>query len=93
MKNIIRKWLGINNIVDSLMETRLRLTDLEAEVKKNEDGGQIFEGSTVKVDSLKEFVYGMAKYLKLQPRRTFKEVPVEPTTTKVERVYEVIKVK
>lgn len=93
MRDKIKGWLSIDYLNQEIINLRLRCAVLESELKKCEDGGLIFEGGVAKVDSLKEFVYGMAKYLKLRPRKTYKEVPVEPATTKTERVYEVIKIK
>ena len=82
MKKKIRKWLGLDEEYDRLSGAILELSK-----------GQMMDGDVVKVDSLKEFVFEMAKYLKLKPHRTFREVPVESVATKIERVYEVIKVK
>ena len=83
----------MEGIYGELAHLRLRCAILESQIKKCEDGGSMFSGESVKQDSLKEFVFGMAKYLKLRPHKTYKEVPVEPSETKIERVYEVIKVK
>jgi hypothetical protein len=93
MKNAIRKWLGMEYHAEAITDLRCRCNILEEKLKKCEDGGSIFVGESAKEDSLKEFVYGMAKYLKLRPRKTFKEVPSEHIATKTERVYEIIKVK
>ena len=93
MKKIIQKWLGIKDLQQETLDLRLRCQILDVKITQCEDGGSIFAGESAKVDSLKEFVCGMAKYLKLRPHRSYREVPVEPITTKQERVYEVIKVK
>ena len=93
MKTIIQRWLGIDKIQNKVRALEFQNTFLYGQIEKCQDGGSIFAGESAKVDSLKEFVYGMAKYLKLRPHKSYKEVPVEPIVTKQERVYEVIKTK
>lgn len=93
MRDRIKRWLGIDCLNQEIINLRLRCAVIESNLKKCEDGGSVFTGKSAKEDSLKEFVYGVARYLKLRPHRSYKEVPVEPAQTKLERVYEVIKVK
>jgi len=93
MKETIQRWLGIKNLQQEIINLRIRCAMIETDVKKCEDGGSMFNGESAKEDSLKEFVYGMAKYLKLRPHKSYKEAPVEPVETKTLRIYEVIKVK
>jgi hypothetical protein len=92
MRKLIKKWLGVDKIENKIQTLEMQNTFLYERLEKYKDGGSVFNGEAVTNDSLKEFVYGIAKYLKLKPKRTFKEVP-EITTTKNERVYEVIKYK
>ena len=68
IKNLIRKWLGIEKDLETLKEDFL---NLKREVAENVDGGIIFEATEAKEGSLKELVYSIMKCLKLHPRTEF----------------------
>ena len=77
-------------INQEIISLRLHCAVLESELKKCADGGQVFDGSSCKENSLKEFVYYLAKYLKVSPKIDWTEEP-DVTVTKRVRHYQIIK--